>query len=198
MIKNRPLVWGMTLILILSASACSEVDTEVKSQADQELAAAADIKLRARVGEYWDAVAARDLATTYNLEKKSGDPLADPDPFSYYERQRKLPRMREVRVETVEREGDRATARLAATQLLSLGFQAIKVPVFIESQWEHLDGNWYHVSWAYFTPEEILKLQEEELADDSTKEMATANPGDTGGALPAAADPVPATEVRGD
>jgi hypothetical protein len=198
MIKNRPLIWGITLILILSASACSEVDTEVKPQADQELAAAADNKLRARVGEYWDAVAARDLATTYNLEKKSGDPLADPDPFSYYERQRKLPRMREARVETVEREGDRATARLAATQVLSLGFQAIQVPVFIESQWERLDGNWYHVSWAYFTPEEILKLQQEQSADDSNQEMATATPVDTGGATPPAADPVPATEAPGD
>lgn len=198
MIMNRPLVWAMTLIPILTASACSEVDTGARSQADREVEATADNKLLTRVEEYWDAVTTRDWGTSYHLEKKTGDPLADLDPFSYYERQSKEPRMVTKVVETVEREGDRATARLAVTEYLSMGSQTIKIPKFIESQWERLDGNWYHVSWAYYTPEEVRKRREEQMANDSNQEMATDTPVDTGGTLPAAADPVPATEVRRD
>jgi hypothetical protein len=114
------------------------------------------------------------------MEKKPQAPEAPLDPLKYYEKKHAEMRFRVAHIDKIEQEGDRATAKVSGSQLLSLAGAAFNLPRFIESRWERADGDWYHVEWTYYTPPEILKFQQEAeaaaAAAEAAKEVAPPGP----------------------
>ena len=177
--KNPHPFWLLMTILSLLASAAALAQTEVET----------DARLKARVGDYWSAVVASDWASTFRMEKKPQGPEAPLDPLKYYEKKRVQMRFRVARIDKIEQEGDRATAKISGSQLLSLAGAAFNLPRFVESRWERVDGDWYHVEWTYYTPPEVLKLQQEAEAAAEAAQKARPPAPSAENALPAQAAP---------
>jgi hypothetical protein len=183
MMKRPRQFWILTAVLSLLASNTALAQTDVQP----------DARLRARVGEYWNAVVASDWATTFRMEKRPQAQEAPLDPMKYYEKKHAEKRFSVARIDKIEQEGDRATAKVSGSQLLSLAGAVFNLPRFIESRWERVDGDWYHVEWTYYTPPEILKVQQEAAAAAAAEAAREAAPPES--ALPP--EQAPPAEAQG-
>lgn len=125
---------------------------------------AGDQDLRVQVETYWNARAVNDWYTAYQLEKNpdtDGNPL---NPSKYYVKNNSGPRLIQPRIESLSRDGDKAMAKVTVTQVMPLASVALKVPLYFESYWERIDGNWRHVEMKSYTPEHVIKLRQEREA----------------------------------
>ena len=102
-----------------------------------------DSALAARVADYWEAISTRDLSTAYRLEKQAH--AREIDPLDYFEKGSTGFPLRAARIDGIEQNGDRATATISAATLIPLGGRVLEVPRQFKSEWERLDGDWYHV-----------------------------------------------------
>ncbi len=126
---------------------------------------AEDQGLRVQVETYWNARAANDWFTAYQLEKNPGADGNPLNPTKYYAKNNSGPRLIQPKIESLTRDGDKAMARVSVTQVMPLASVALKVPLYFESYWERIDGNWRHVEMKSYTPDHVLKLiQEREAA----------------------------------
>ncbi len=135
--------------------------------------------LAARVAAYWQAIAARDLSTAYRIEKQAH--ARELDPFDYFEQQSAGIPLRAARVDNIEQDGDRATATITAASLVPLGGGVIEVPKRLESRWERLDGDWYHVESKQIRFESVPKQPVEEPREtpvDQAPPVASPTPAD--------------------
>lgn len=126
---------------------------------------AEDQDLRVQVETYWNARAVNDWFTAYQLEKNPGTDGNPLNPTKYYAKNNAGPRLIQPKIESLTRDGDKAMARVSVTQVMPLASVALKVPLYFESYWERIDGNWRHVEKKTYTPDHVLKLiQEREAA----------------------------------
>jgi hypothetical protein len=107
-----------------------------------------DTALREQIVTYWTAVAERDWSTTFGLEKPPEDeePI---NPLTYYRQKDAELRFRNWALESIETQGaDQATAQVKTTLILPLGERAVDIPRTFISEWQRIEGTWYHVSSA--------------------------------------------------
>ncbi|MFZ1537148.1 MAG: hypothetical protein WAT23_07175 [Chromatiaceae bacterium] len=146
--------WLIALLAVLAAP-------RVILAADEN---AADQDLRVQVETYWNARGVNDWYTAYQLEKNPGSDGKPLNPSQYYGKNNSGIRLIQPRIESLTRDGDKAMARVTVTQVMPLGSVAIRVPLYFESYWELIDGNWRHAEMKGYTPEHVLKLREEREA----------------------------------
>ncbi len=151
------LILGMTLVL-------SNTFTWSADAGDEP-----DPKLKARVSEYWNATVARDWAKTYRLESKFRDSTDVQAPMTYYKEKQSSDRFKYAKVDQINQQDDQATAKITAVALREVAGTAVQIPRFIESRWERLDGDWYQVDWAFYIPEALSKIIQEEKAAKAAK-----------------------------
>lgn len=125
---------------------------------------AADQDLRVQVEAYWNARGVNDWYTAFQLEKNPGNDGKPLNPTQYYGKNNSGIRLIKPRIESLTRDGDKAMARVTVTQVMPLGSVAINVPLYFESYWERIDGNWRHAEMKGYTPEHVLKLRQEREA----------------------------------
>jgi len=154
------LLLGMTLVLAGGFAWSADAGDEL------------DPKLKARVSEYWNATVARDWATTYRLEMKYRDNADPQDPMTYYKEKQLNSRFRVAMVDRIEQKDDQATAKISASEIKAVGGAAFQIPRFIESHWQRFEGDWYQVDWAFYIPEALLKIIEEEKAAKAAQTAA--------------------------
>lgn len=139
----------------------------------------ADEILKQRVNQYLQALSVADMSTAYRLERDAQG--AQPkDPFQYMNEKKKARRMSKFVVESIQQQGDSATAYVQSLVVTPIAAVSIPTPYFFKSHWVRMNGNWFHVADEPYKPDwlqaELDAMAKEEAArnEDYARRLETA------------------------